>query len=93
MTADKRTSDRKQIDAMTRDFLEKGGKIVQCPPGASEEVVYKKNTFRRRAKPAGDAAPAAPAGEAAPATPAGEAAPATPAGEAAPAAPEAKSEG
>lgn len=61
MTADKRSADRKQIDAMTRDFLAKGGKIVQCPPGASEEVVYKKNTFRRRAKPAGEAAPTAPA--------------------------------
>jgi hypothetical protein len=62
MTADKRSADRKQIDAMTRDFLAKGGRIVQCPPGASEEVVYKKNTFRRRARQAGETAPAAPAG-------------------------------
>lgn len=66
MTADNRSVDRKDLDAMTREFLDKGGKIVQCPPGSSDSVVYRKNSFRRRsgpgngeAKPDGADAPAA----------------------------------
>lgn len=48
MTADNRSVDRKDLDAMTREFLDKGGKIVQCPPGSSDSVVYRKSSFRRR---------------------------------------------
>ncbi|MFX8723604.1 hypothetical protein ABTM71_19255, partial [Acinetobacter baumannii] len=40
--------------AMTSEFLAKGGKIVHCPPGGSEEVVYKKGSCNRR--PAASAA-------------------------------------
>ncbi|MCP1609022.1 hypothetical protein J2848_000658 [Azospirillum lipoferum] len=76
MAYDHRSNDPRDLDAqdlaeMTRAFLAKGGNIVQCPPGASENVVYRKGGFRRRnpndAKPAGEkpadttaAAPAAP---------------------------------
>ncbi len=52
MTDDNRSADRQDLDAMTREFLAKGGKIVQCAPGSSDNVVYRKGTFRRR--PAGD---------------------------------------
>lgn len=48
MAVDRRNVDRNDLDAMTRDYLAKGGKIVQCPPGSSENVVYKRNSFRRR---------------------------------------------
>lgn len=70
MSWDKRADDRRAIDSMMQDFLERGGKIVQCPPGSSEAVVYKKGSFKRRAaqKPTGtegaspgDAAPSASA--------------------------------
>ncbi|MBY6263358.1 hypothetical protein EI613_15750 [Azospirillum sp. 412522] len=48
-----RSNDSRDLDAqdladMTRAFLAKGGNIVQCPPGASENVVYRKGGFRRR---------------------------------------------
>jgi len=48
-----RSNDPRDLDAqdladMTRAFLAKGGNIVQCPPGASENVVYRKGGFRRR---------------------------------------------
>ncbi|CAO3429571.1 hypothetical protein [Azospirillum doebereinerae] len=66
MTNDNRSSDRQDLDAMTREFLEKGGKISQCAPGSSDNVVYRKGTFRRR--PAGDGKTAAPAADAPPAT-------------------------
>lgn len=49
MTAERRVADRKDLDDMTRDFLDKGGTIVKCPPGASENVVYKRGSFKRRA--------------------------------------------
>lgn len=48
MTDDNRSADRNDLDAMTREFLEKGGKILQCAPGSSDNVVYRKGTFRRR---------------------------------------------
>ena len=72
MTSDSRSADRKDIDSMTRELLAKGGKIVQCPPGSSDSVVYKKTSFRRRGAPnaANNAAPdAAPDAEAKPAEP------------------------
>lgn len=52
MTDDNRSTNRQDLDAMTRQFLEKGGKILQCAPGSSDNVVYRKGTFRRR--PAGE---------------------------------------
>ncbi|NYZ15959.1 hypothetical protein HL658_25745 [Azospirillum sp. RWY-5-1] len=72
MASEKRSADRKDLDTMTRDFLSKGGQIVRCPPGPSENVVTKHGSFRRRntqnqnqnqAKPAETvaAAPVAPA--------------------------------
>ena len=53
MAYDHRSNDPRDLDAqdlaeMTRNFLAKGGNIVQCPPGASENVVYRKGGFRRR---------------------------------------------
>ncbi|MBP2294516.1 hypothetical protein [Azospirillum rugosum] len=74
MASDNRSADRNEIDSMTREFLAKGGKIVQCPPGSSDSVVYKRTSFRRRGAPAAGkdeaaGAPAAPNGEA----PAGDA--------------------
>jgi hypothetical protein len=53
MAYDHRSNDSRDLDAqdladMTRAFLAKGGNIVQCPPGASENVVYRKGGFRRR---------------------------------------------
>ncbi|TWA74649.1 hypothetical protein FBZ82_101665 [Azospirillum brasilense] len=83
MASDNRSADRNDLDSMTREFLAKGGKIVQCPPGSSDSVVYKRTSFRRRGAanaagkdgaegaagtPPADAAPAAaPEPEAAPA--------------------------
>lgn len=52
MTSDNRNADRNELDSMTREFLAKGGKIVQCPPGSSDSVVYKRTSFRRRGAPA-----------------------------------------
>ncbi|MCG5243205.1 hypothetical protein [Azospirillum doebereinerae] len=72
MTNDNRSSDRQDLDAMTREFLAKGGKISQCAPGSSDNVVYRKGTFRRR--PAGDGKAAAPTID----TPAADAQPAAP---------------
>lgn len=48
MASDNRSADRNDLDSMTREFLAKGGKIVQCPPGSSDSVVYKRTSFRRR---------------------------------------------
>ena len=48
MTSDNRSADRNELDSMTREFLAKGGKIVHCPPGSSDSVVYKRTSFRRR---------------------------------------------
>lgn len=67
MTDDNRSADRQDLDAMTREFLAKGGKIMQCAPGSSDNVVYRKGTFRRR--PSGDGKTGAPAGEPAKASP------------------------
>lgn len=64
MASDNRSADRNEIDSMTREFLAKGGKIVQCPPGSSDTVVYKRTSFRRRGAPSAagkDEAAAAPA--------------------------------
>lgn len=55
MTSDNRNADRNELDSMTREFLARGGKIVQCPPGSSDSVVYKRTSFRRRGAPAADA--------------------------------------
>ena len=52
MASDNRNADRNEIDSMTREFLARGGKIVQCPPGSSDSVVYKRTSFRRRGAPA-----------------------------------------
>ncbi|MBP2313047.1 hypothetical protein [Azospirillum soli] len=70
MTSDSRSADRKDIDSMTREFLAKGGKIVQCPPGSSDSVVYKKTSFRRRGAP--NAAATAEAKPAEPESPASD---------------------
>ena len=82
MTSDNRSADRNELDSMTREFLAKGGKIVQCPPGSSDSVVYKRTSFRRRgaASAAGKdgadgAANTAPAADAVP-SPAAASAPA-----------------
>jgi hypothetical protein len=75
MTSDSRSADRKDIDSMTEEFLAKGGKIVQCPPGSSDSVVYKKTSFRRRGAPNADAKPATPDTPDAPAAPEASAAP------------------
>ncbi|MDQ2105752.1 hypothetical protein [Azospirillum isscasi] len=48
MASDNRSADRNELDSMTREFLAKGGKIVHCPPGSSDSVVYKRTSFRRR---------------------------------------------
>lgn len=48
MSSDSRAHERQGLDAMTREFLEKGGSIQHCPPGASESVVYRRGTFRKR---------------------------------------------
>lgn len=48
MTSETRSADRNDLDSLTQDFLAKGGKIEKCPPGASENVVYKRTAFRRR---------------------------------------------
>ena len=64
MASDNRSADRNEIDSMTREFLAKGGKIVQCPPGSSDTVVYKRTSFRRRGAPSAagkDEAAASPA--------------------------------
>lgn len=82
MTSDSRSADRKDIDSMTREFLAKGGKIVQCPPGSSDSVVYKKTSFRRRGAP--NAAPNAAADGAPNGTPNDGAKPAAPESPAAP---------
>jgi len=37
------------LDALVDAYLAKGNKITQCPPGPSEEVVYK-NQYRKRPK-------------------------------------------
>lgn len=78
MPNDNRSADRQDLESLTREFLAKGGKIVQCPPGSSDNVVYKKGNFRRR--PPADAA-ARTAAEAGPAPVAGDgaAAPSAPA--------------
>ncbi|HEY0837889.1 MAG TPA: hypothetical protein VGE72_28495 [Azospirillum sp.] len=76
MAVDRRNVDKNDLDAMTRDYLSKGGKIVQCPPGSSENVVYKRNSFRRRPGSANGNTEGAPPAEGAPPT---EAAPAEPA--------------
>ncbi len=72
MTSDSRSADRKDLDSMTRDFLEKGGRIVQCPPGSSDSVVYRKTAFRRRGAAGGEGKAPAPLPAAAPAVPAKE---------------------
>ncbi|MCW2243758.1 hypothetical protein [Azospirillum canadense] len=70
MASDNRNADRNELDSMTREFLAKGGKIVQCPPGSSDTVVYKRTSFRRRGAPSAAGkdeaagAAAAPSGEA-----------------------------
>lgn len=69
MTSDNRSADRNELDSMTREFLARGGKIVQCPPGSSDSVVYKRTSFRRRGAAAADAktdAAETPAASAAP---------------------------
>jgi len=88
MTSDSRSADRKDIDSMTEEFLAKGGKIVQCPPGSSDSVVYKKTSFRRRGAPNADAQAAGTK----PATPDTPDASETPAAPEASAAPEAAKE-
>lgn len=67
MTDDNRSADRNDLDAMTREFLERGGKIMQCAPGSSDNVVYRKGTFRRR--PANYGKPDAAAGAMPPTAP------------------------
>lgn len=69
MATDKK-ADRQDLDAMTREFLARGGGITRCDPGPSESVVYR-NGPRRFKKPAAktEAAPeqaAAPEPAAAP---------------------------
>ena len=37
------------LDTLVDEYLAKGNKITKCPPGPSEEVVYK-NQYRKRPK-------------------------------------------
>jgi len=39
------------LNSLIDEYLAKGNKVTQCPPGPSEEVVYK-NQYRRRPKKA-----------------------------------------
>jgi hypothetical protein len=55
------------LNALVDEYLARGNKITQCPPGPSEEVVYK-NQYRKRPKKTDTPAPtpvaAAPEAEA-----------------------------
>lgn len=51
MTTDRRSMDRAELEAMTRHFLAQGGAIARCPPGSSDNIVYKRPTFQRRSEP------------------------------------------
>jgi len=51
MKSDRRVAAREELDDAMRDFLARGGKIVQCAPGASENVVLRRDTFRRGGRP------------------------------------------
>lgn len=46
------------LNALVDEYLAKGNKITQCPPGPSEEVVYKNQYRKRPKKPESAAAPA-----------------------------------
>ena len=46
------------LNALVDEYLAKGNKITQCPPGPSEEVVYKNQYRKRPKKPDAAAAPA-----------------------------------
>ena len=39
------------LNSLIDEYIAKGNKVIQCPPGPSEEVVYK-NQYRRRPKKA-----------------------------------------
>ena len=39
------------LNSLIYEYIAKGNKVTQCPPGPSEEVVYK-NQYRRRPKKA-----------------------------------------
>jgi uncharacterized protein YukJ len=39
------------LNSLIDEYIAKGNKVTQCPPGPSEEVVYK-NQYRRRPKKA-----------------------------------------
>ncbi len=49
-------SDKADLAAMTRAFLEKGGRIVRCAEGPSETAVYRNGRRLSRAAGPGDAA-------------------------------------
>ena len=51
MTTDRRSMDRAELEAMTCHFLAQGGAIARCPPGSSDNIVYKRQTFQRRSQP------------------------------------------
>lgn len=63
MPNDTRSVDRQDLDSMTREFLARGGKINHCPPGSSDNVVYKKGNFRRRPQAGSTPAQAQPGGQ------------------------------
>jgi hypothetical protein len=58
------------LNSLIDEYIAKGNKVTQCPPGPSEEVVYK-NQYRRRPKKA-EAKPEDAAQEPAGQAPAGQ---------------------
>lgn len=47
-------------EAMIAEYLAQGGKVTKCPPGPSDNVVYRNGPrFRRSAKAQPETAPAA----------------------------------
>ncbi|WP_158047593.1 hypothetical protein [Skermanella pratensis] len=54
------------LNALVDEYLAKGNKITQCPPGPSEEVVYKNQYRKRPKKPDAAAAPAEAPADASP---------------------------
>jgi hypothetical protein len=58
------------LNSLIDEYIAKGNKVTQCPPGPSEEVVYK-NQYRRRPKKA-EAKPEEAAQETAAEVPAGQ---------------------
>jgi hypothetical protein len=61
--AEDRRENRQHIESLTAQFLARGGRIETCPPGPSENVVYKNRPTRRRAADAPKTAAGNPSSE------------------------------